>query len=96
MAREAGFLLDAMLVILLAVLVYVALRKFVFPVGKKTFFDGARDLLSQKIDLKEQQESLKKQFVLGELDSKHYRTALNHNLQELALIERKLKRLGFA
>lgn len=94
MARESSFLLDALLAMLIAILAWVALRKVFFPSGK-SFFDEARSLLGQRMELREQVDGVKRQFALGELDSKHYRAAINHLLQELAVIERKLKRLGF-
>lgn len=89
-------LLDVMLAVLIAILAFVVLRKLLVPAKKQTFFEEARELLAKRIDLKEDLESLKQQFVSGELDSKHYKAALNHSNEELTILGRKLKRLGFA
>lgn len=96
MERASGFLLDVMLAVLIAILAFVALRKVLLPSKKQSFFEEARELLAKRIDLKEDLEGLKRQFTSGELDSRHYKAALNHQLQELTVIERKIKRFGFA
>lgn len=95
MASQSSVFLDAMLVMLIAILAYVALRKVFFPYKKPTYYQEARGLLEKRLDLKENLDSLKGQFVSGELDSKHYRSSLNHMMQELSLVERKLKQIGF-
>ncbi len=97
MAAEAGFFLDAILVILLSVLAYLIIRKVFLgsAIPKRGLFEQARDLVDARAELEEEQQSLKKQFVLGELDNRHYKLALNRNLEQLNLVERKLARMGF-
>lgn len=96
MPREATLFLDLILAILLAILLYLVYRKIISPQPiLKSLLEQSRELLQQREELKEEQLELKKQFVLGELDHRHYKIALNRNLEQLNQVERKLKQLGF-
>jgi|GEM_PF-3901458 len=99
MQLSLGIVLDALVVLLVLVLLFIVYKRFVLTSPRRAVpanaIDGAQEMLERRDELKAERVALRKQFFGGELDRVHFRLALSHNSHELQIVESRLRKMGF-
>ncbi len=108
MASPASTILDALVILLLAVFFYLAVRRLllapVTPREKREPEDSLREmsldedrvteLIDLRSQLKENETAIRQQYLNGRMDEKAYREILRTNLLQQKEVDREFKRMG--
>jgi len=90
-------LLDALLILLIIVFVFVAMRRLVLP-PRKTEAEIAEEkvslLLNERSRIKENELAAQQAFLKAKISEKQFREIRKANLAQLKSVERELKQLG--
>lgn len=97
MAPLVSTLLDSLLLLLIVVFVFVAMRRLVLPPRKtmeEVNEEKVSSLLNERSRIKENEFASQQAFLQAKISEKQFRELKKANLVQLKAVERELKQMG--